>query len=166
MMRAARLQAALYEEVEADPTAMTQAATVVILSSIAAGIPELPTTGIRGLALAAALTFVGWYVWAALTWFIGTRVLPAPQTRADIGELLRTLGFSSAPGVIRVLGVVPGARVAVEAVAAAWMLASMIVAVRQALDYSGTGRAIAVCAIGFAVQFLLGALFLWPMHAQ
>jgi hypothetical protein len=46
----------------------------------------------------------------------------------------------------------------VAIVASLWMLAAMVVAVRQALDYESTGRAITVCAIGFVVKF--GVLFL------
>ena len=166
MIRAARLDAALYEEVEADPASTGQAAAVVVISSLAAGLPVLTTMGLRGLLLMTLLTLAGWYLWAALAWFIGTRVLPEPQTRSDIGELLRTLGFSSAPGALRVLGLVPGLAFPVNAAASVWMLASMVVAVRQALDYTSTTRAVAVCVIGFIVQGVIALLIFSPMHAQ
>jgi hypothetical protein len=145
---------------------MSEAVTVVVLSSLAAGIPVLGPMGLRGLLMMTLLTLGGWYLWALISWFIGTRVLPEPQTRADIGELLRTLGFSSAPGILRVLGVIPGLALAVNAVASVWMLASMVVAVRQALDYTSTARAVAVCVIGFVLQGVIALLLLWPMHAQ
>ena len=165
MMRAARLDAALYEEVEADERALPQATAVVLLSSAAAGIGAMGQAGIRGLFMATVLALVGWYIWAALTWFIGTRVLPEPQTRADLGQLLRTIGFASAPGVIRILGVISPLAPVVAVVAALWMIAAMVVAVRQALDYSSTGRAVGVCVLGFAVQLLLSALVFWPLKA-
>ena len=95
---------------------------------------------------------VGWYVWAFLTYFIGTRLLPEPQTRADHGELLRTIGFSSTPGVLRVFGIIPGLTSLVFLVTGVWMLVAMIIAVRQALDYSSTLRAVGVCLIGWVVQ--------------
>jgi hypothetical protein len=166
MIRAARLDPTVYEEVEADRGSMSEAVTVVVLSSLAAGIPVLGPMGLRGLLMMTLLTLGGWYLWALISWFIGTRVLPEPQTRADIGELLRTLGFSSAPGILRVLGVIPGLALAVNAVASVWMLASMVVAVRQALDYTSTARAVAVCVIGFVLQGVIALLLLWPMHAQ
>jgi len=166
MIRAARLDPALYEEVEADTSTIGQATTVVVLSGLAAGIPALAAAGVRGIATVTLFTIAGWYIWAALTWFIGTRILPEPQTRADIGELLRTLGFSSAPGVLRVFGFLPVVGAGIELAAAIWMLASMVVAVRQALDYTTTGRALAVCLIGFFVQLFLTAMVLWPLHAQ
>ena len=79
---------------------------------------------------------VGWMAWATLTCLIGTRLLPQPQTRADVGQLLRTLTFSSAPGVLCALGVIPFLGSPIYAVASVWMLVAMIVAVRQALDYT------------------------------
>jgi hypothetical protein len=101
--------------------------------------------------LTTIVALVGWYVWAFVTYFVGTRFLPGPRTQADLGQLLRTIGFSASPGLIRVLGIVPGLGWLVSLVAALWMLVAMIVAVRQALDYESTGRAVAVCLIGFAV---------------
>jgi len=166
MIRAARLEPTLYEEVEADRSTMGQATAVVLISSLAAGIPALSAAGVRGIVMVTLLTVAGWYVWAALTWFIGTRILPEAETRADMGELLRTLGFSSAPGVIRVFGIIPGIGVFLDLAAAVWMLASMVVAVRQALDYSSTARAVAVCLIGFVVQVVLTAMVLLPRLAQ
>ena len=107
MIRAAKLDVALYEEVEADKGAMGQAMGVVILSSVAAGIGTIGTTGIKGLFFGTIVALLGWFIWAFLTYFIGTRLLPEPQTKADYGELLRTIGFSSSPGVLRVLGIIP-----------------------------------------------------------
>ncbi len=101
------------------------------------------------------MTLIGWYVWAYLTYFIGTKLLPEPQTEADLGELLRTIGFSSSPGLIRVLGIIPRLAEPVFLVAGIWMLVAMVIAVRQALDYESTARAIGVCVIGWIVQLLI-----------
>ncbi len=98
---------------------------------------------------------IGWYVWAYLTYFIGTKFLPEPQTEADLGELLRTIGFSSSPGLIRVFGIIPGLAGPLFLVASIWMLVAMVIAVRQALDYESTSRAVGVCVIGWIVQLLI-----------
>ncbi len=155
MLRAAKLDAQLYEEVEADRSAMGQSVAVVVLSALAAGIGSFAEGGMGGVFFGTIAALAGWYVWAFLTSFIGTRFLPEPQTKADLGELLRTIGFSSSPGLIRVFGIIPGLAGLVFAVAAIWMLIAMVIAVRQALDYEGTGRAIGVCAIGWLVQVLI-----------
>mgnify|MGYP001577513961 CR=1 FL=1 len=150
----------LYEEVEADTGALGQAMGVVVLSSVAAGIGTIGKTGVGGVLMAVIFALLGWYIWAYLAYFIGTKLLPEPQTRADHGELLRTIGFSSAPGLIRVLGIIPGLTAAVFLVANIWMLAAMVIGVKQALDYTSTLRAVGVCAIGWIIQGLFFALLL------
>ena len=145
MIRAAKLDVDLYEEVEADQGALRQAMLVVVLSSVAAGIGSFGQGGLGGVLIGMIVAIVGWYIWAYLTYFIGTRLLPEPQTKADHGELLRTIGFSSSPGLIRVLGIIPGLTEIVFLVASIWMLTAMVIAVRQALDYESTWRAVGVC---------------------
>ena len=98
MIRAAKLDTQLYEEVEADKNTMGQAMGVVALSSLAGGIGFMQNAGLTGLFIGTVGVLIGWYVWAFLTYMIGTKLLPEPQTQADLGELLRTIGFSSAPG--------------------------------------------------------------------
>ncbi|MGD9286615.1 MAG: YIP1 family protein [Desulfobacterales bacterium] len=155
MIRAAKLDVNLYEEVEADKQAMGQAMAVVVLSSLAAGIGSYSATGINGLLLGTVGALVGWFIWAFITFFIGTRLLPEPQTEADYGQLLRTIGFSSSPGVLRILGVVPILGAIIFIICGIWMLVAMIIAVRQALDYRSTWRAVGVCIIGWVIQMFV-----------
>ena len=162
MVRASKLDARLYEEVETDRGAMGQATGVVVLSSVAAGIGSVGKGGLLGILLGAVFALIGWYVWAYLTYLIGTKVLPEPETKADPGELLRTIGFSSSPGLIRVLGIIPGLAGIVFVGASVWMLVAMVIAVREALDYKSTLRAIGVCAIGWIIQWFI-LLLLSPM---
>lgn len=160
MIRAAKLDVHLYEEVEADKSTMRQAMAVVVLSSIAAGVGSISAMGLGGILIGTIGALVGWYLWAYLTYFIGTKFLAEPQTEADLGQLLRTTGFSSSPGLIRILGIIPALSTVVFVAASVWMLVAMVIAVRQALDYSGTWRAVGVCAIGWIIQTLILALLL------
>jgi hypothetical protein len=155
MIRAAKLDVNLYEEVEADKDTMRQAMGVVVLASLAAGVGSIGTLGLGGILLGTLAALGGWYIWAWLTYFIGTRFLAEPQTEADLGQLLRTTGFSSSPGLIRVLGIIPGLGTVVFAVASIWMLVAMVIAVRQALDYTSTFRAVGVCVIGWIIQTVI-----------
>ena len=148
MLRAAKLDKNLYEEVEADSSLLGQAMVVVILSSIAGGIGASGDNGLIGLLRGTVSSLAGWFVWAYIVYFVGTRLLPEPTTSSSHGELLRTIGFSSSPGLIMVFGIIPGLGGILYTVATVWMLISMIIAVRQALDYSNTPRAIFVCIIG------------------
>lgn len=158
MIRAAKLDPQLYEEVEADQNAMGQAMTVVVLAAVAAGIGSLAVMGIRGLVFGTISALVGWFVWAYIVFFVGTKILPGKNTEADYGQLLRTIGFSSSPGVIRVLGFIPGIGMLISFAASIWMLVAMVIAVRQALDYESTGRAVVVCVIGLIIYLLVMAL--------
>lgn len=161
MIRAARLDVSLYEEVEGDHGATGQALLVVVLSSVAAGVGavgKVSDFGPAAIVFATLAALVGWVVWALLTYMIGTRILPAPETNADIGELLRTTGFSSAPGIIRILGVVPFLGALALFASAIWMLVAMVIAVRQALDYKSTGRAVAVCLLGWVFALVLSLI--------
>jgi len=160
MVRAAKLDPHLYEEVEADKTALGQALGVVVLASIAGGVGSGGLGGLSGFFIGTAAALIGWFVWAALTYFIGTRILPEPNTQADLGELLRTIGFASSPGLLRVLGLIPGVTGIVFLISGIWMLAAMIIAVRQALDYRSTLRAVGVCVIGWIVQIVVMLLLM------
>lgn len=149
MLRAARLETTLYEEVEADTSATKQAMVVVFLSSLALGIGSIPIWGMPGLLLGTVDGLVGWFIWSLLTYVIGAYILKTPATEATYGQLLRTVGFSSAPGILRVLTIVPPIANLMMLVTSVWMLIAMVIAVRQALDYTSTWRAIAVAVVGF-----------------
>ena len=154
IIRACKLDVNLYEEVEVDKSATFQAALVVVLSSLAAGVGALHL-GASNFLIAPLLSLLSWYIWAYLIYFIGARLFPEPNTKADHGQLLRTIGFSSAPGLIRVFGFTPELMSITFIGAGIWMLVAMVVAVRQALDYQSTWRAIGVVVIGFLVQAIV-----------
>jgi len=156
VVRAAKLDVTLYEEVENDTMANGQALGVVVLSSVAAGIGA--GAGARGLVLGTIASLVGWAFWAWITYLIGTRWLREPGTQADWSQLARTIGFAQAPGLLRVVGVIPFLHGFVFLVTAVWTLVAVVIGVRQALDFTSTLRAVAVCFLGWLVQVVLSAL--------
>jgi hypothetical protein len=157
LIGAAALDTAVYEEIEADQGATAQALAVVLLSSLAAGIGARGLGGgsLQSIVFISMVALIAWAAWALITFEIGARIMPEPQTRSDVGELLRTIGFATAPGMLRVLGVITPVAIPVFALSAVWMLLAMIVAVRQALDYTHTTRAIAVCVLGWFLTFAM-----------
>ena len=92
IIRACKLDTTLYEEVEADKSATLQAALVVVLSSLAAGVGAI-SLGASNFLMAPILSLVSWYIWAYLIYLIGAKLFPEPTTQADHGQLLRTIGF-------------------------------------------------------------------------
>jgi hypothetical protein len=160
VMGASVLDIDTYEEVEADRGATTQALVVVLASSLAGGIGVSGFIHdgrplVEGIFIWSAISLIAWASWALLVFEIGGRLLPEPDTRVDVGELLRTIGFASAPGLLRVFGIVPELALPVFALTTVWMLVAMVVAVRQALDYRSTLRAIGVCALGLALALVI-----------
>ena len=154
MIRAAQLDPRLYAEVEADKTATFQAASVVLLAAFAGGInfPGAPFAILFGGLLAA---LVGWLLFAYIIYLIGAKLLPEPATKADFGALLRAMGFANAPGVVKLLGIIPELRLLVFFVAMVWVLVATVTAVRHALSYTSSWRAIGVCAIPLLASQLL-----------
>ena len=164
LMGASVLDVTTYEEVEADRGATGQAFIVVLASSLASGV------GATGFARAgapfasgvffwSAVSLIAWAAWALLVFEIGGRLLPEPETRVDVGELLRTIGFSSAPGLLRIFAIIPELALPVFILTTVWMLVTMVVAVRQALDYRSTARAIGVCTLGLAFALIIAFAF-------
>ena len=145
MLRAAKLESHLYEEVEHDPNATGQAALVVVIVSILLGIVG---------------ALIGWAVLALLIYLIGAKLLPEAQTRANWGQLARCLGFAYSPGVLLVFAVIPLLGVLVAVVVFVWLLIAWVVAIRQALDYTSTLRAVGVGVLGWlayvAINVVLG----------
>ena len=155
MIRAAKLEPRLYEEVETDKYATSQALVVVLLSSLAASIGASTYAGLGGLVMGGLVALLAWYVWTFITYILGAKLFPVSQTSTSHRELWRALGFASAPGVLRVFGAIPGLTGMAFLVAAVWMLIAAVIAARQALDYTSTVRAAGVCVPGWLVHLLL-----------
>jgi hypothetical protein len=156
LVGAMRMDAAIYEAIEADPGALRQAVVVVAGFGIAAGI-GLAGSGstARSAVIATAGALVGWLSWAAVVYHLGVRVFPEAGTRSDPAEVARTIGFSAAPGLLLVLLAVPVGRPLTFTLVSLWMLAAMVVAVRHALDFTHLSRAVGVCLAGWAIVALL-----------
>jgi hypothetical protein len=154
-IRALMLDAGVFEEVEADRSADWQSLTIVLMVCLASGVAafSLGTAGLGGFVTGAVIALGGWVVWAAAIAALGTMPLAEPQTRSDLHELLRVLGFAAVPGVFVAFAGMPAIAPLVLGGVAIWMIAAAALAVRQALDYRSTIRAVAVCVLAWALSF-------------
>jgi hypothetical protein len=151
MLRAAKLDVNLFEEVAVDSDSLNQSIFIIILSSLAAGIGGITTGGTLLFIFGTIVVLISWLLWAYLTFIISTRLLHTKETRVYWGDVLRTTGFTSTPGLIRILGIIPGLVGIVFLIAGIWMLIAMIIAIRQAFDFE-TPRTIGICLIGWVIQ--------------
>lgn len=145
------LDAKTFEEIEADKTANGQALLVVVVASLAAGLGAGIQLGVIGLLRETIGALIGWVMWAGVSWVIGSKILPEPQTRTDMGELLRVIGYAYAPQLFAFFAFVPFIGGIISTIVAFWVLAATILAVRQALDYENTWRAAVVVLIGWLI---------------
>ena len=173
MVRAAKLEAPLYEEVEADVTATNQALLVVVLGAVASGIGAAigaamatgPTTGNPGGSLIGGVisALIGWAVWSYVLYFVGTRFMGGTAT---YGELLRTLGFSESPSLLLILSFIPVLGGLLSFVVGIWVLVAGFIATRQALDLDNVKTLItialgivAVAIVVVVLSVIFGAIF-------
>ena len=158
------LESGAYEEIEADPSATPQAFVTVMIAGLAAGVGLGGGTGsLASIALITIWVLLSWGLWAVLMFQIGAHVMHRLETHTDLGELIRTLGFATTPGWFLALGIAPDFTTPVIVVVVVWLLSAMTVAVRQALDFDSTLRALLVCAMGWVlvlgIALVLGVVF-------
>ena len=167
---AMKLDPNAFEDVERDPTAIGQSVGVIALAAVAAGIGSIYAGGLTGIVSMTIMSVIGFLIWSLIVWLVGTKVLPEPATKADFPETFRVLGFSAAPGlasVLTIIGVVPLIgwlfALLISLVIWLWQIAAMVIAVRQVLDYSTTGKAIVVVLIGFVINLVITLLIMVPL---
>lgn len=162
MIRAAKLRVDLFQEVEHDAGATKQALLVVIISSLSAGIGSLGTIGIYGLIVATVISVIGWGVLSGLAYLIGVSILKTPHTEATWGELLRATGFAYTPGILRIFGFIPAIGPIITLAGTVLVLVAAVIAVRTALHYTSTLRAVGVAALAWLGWVIVQVLVLLP----
>jgi hypothetical protein len=169
-MGALSLDPSIYENVEADRRAGMQSVIVVLAACLAGGVAAmgLGLVGWSGFVTGAIVVLGAWLVWVGIISTVGTIAMAEAETHSDARELLRVLGYATAPGVFLALAAIRPAAPFVFALVAMWMIAAAVVAVRQALDYHSTARAAAVCAISWLLSFgiiaVLAMFFTTPVN--
>ena len=151
VFRSIKIDPDVYDEVQKDKTATLSAAIVVVMSSLAAGIAA-KQLGASNFVLAPILSLLSWFVWAYIVYFVGVKLFPDAKTKTTHAALLRAIGFSSAPGIIRVFGFTPELMTVTFIGSALWMLACMVVAVRQTLNFKSLWKALGVVVMSWFVQ--------------
>ena len=156
--RAAKLDAALYKEVADDVRMMNPALIVVFIYAMAAAFGSFGRTGSTGVNIGMITTLLGWYVWVFMAYIVGARFLPETETKPDRKAVVRAMGFACAPGVTRLLGFIPDLGGVAVVIASVWMIAAAMAAVKQALDYQSTFRALGVAVISWIISALVQGL--------
>lgn len=152
-----------FQEIEADQNALGQAVTVIVIAGVASLIGNIFRSGISGGILALVMSLIGYAFWTVMIVLIGTKLMPEPATKADFAEGFRVIGFTASPGVFNVLAIIPILGYLLQILISIWMLVIGVIAVREVLDYSSTGRAVIVCLIAFGIYLILWFVIMVPL---
>jgi hypothetical protein len=163
MIGAMKADVKTFQEIEADPTAMGQAVTVIVIAGIAALIGNLFRNGLIAGVMALIISLIGYAIFAVLVVLIGTKLMPEPTTKADFAEGFRVIAFSASPGVFGVLAIIPFLGPLISFAISIWMLIIGVIAVKEVLDYSSIGKAIIVCLIAWVVYAIVLFMILTPL---
>jgi hypothetical protein len=163
MVGAMKADVKTFQEIEADPNALGQAITVIVIAGVAAMIGNIFRGSILGGVLSLIVSIIGYGLFSVLIVLIGTKLMPEPTTKADFAEAFRVIGFTAAPGVFNVLLFIPILHYLISFMIGIWMLVIGVIAVREVLDYSNTGRAIVVCLIAFVIYWCVLIFILTPI---
>ena len=93
-----------------------------------------------------------------MIFFVGTRLIPSGQTEADLGQVLRLLGFATVPGIANILGFIPVLGAIIALVAAIWGIVLTVKAIMHAMEMS-VGRAIATAILAWIAIIIVAAIF-------
>ena len=163
MIGAMRGDVKTFQEIEADPAAIGQAVTVIVIASLASLIGNIFRAGLTFGIMQMIMALVGYAIWSFLIVIVGTKIMPEPATKADFQEGFRVIGFTAAPGVLNILAIIPFLGPLISFVISLWMLVIGVIAVKEVLDYSNVGRAIVVCLIALIVWWCVVFLVMTPI---
>jgi hypothetical protein len=163
MIGAMKADVKTLSEIEADTTALGQAVTVIVIAGVAALIGNFFRNGVISGVIGLIGSLVGYALFSFLVFIIGTKLMPEPATKADFNEAFRVIGFAASPGVFNVLAIIPVLGVFIQFLVGIWSLVIAVIAVREVLDYSNTGRAIVVCLIAAVISMIVWLILLLPI---
>jgi hypothetical protein len=149
-----KLDIPTFERIEKDTTQTGPAALIVIVVALLSGLGNgfFNTFSDRpffnGFIGALIAVLLGWLLWSFLTWFVGTRLF---NGQADLGEMLRVIGYAYVPQVLSIIPCVGGI------IGLIWTIAAGFVAIRQGLDLDNT-KTLLTIGIGLLAYLALMAI--------
>jgi hypothetical protein len=149
-----KLNAATFEEIEHNTSLTFPAAVIVVLVSLISGVGNglfnsfIHKSFFSGFLGALIGVLLGWFLWSAVTWFVGTRFF---NGEADLGQMLRVIGFAYIPLVLSIIPCVGGV------IGIIWAIAAGFIAIRQGLDLDDL-KSFFTVAVGALFYIILTAV--------
>jgi hypothetical protein len=149
-------RAAIYREIATQPGATAPAIGILLLSCFVPGSVSIVYGTLGGI----LYSFSGWAIWICLAYMIGAKIFPESPVDSGLLRLLRAGGFAASPALLGFFGLAAVVGHILPITTTVWVIAATAVAIREALQYRTTSRAVAVCLASWAGTLLiLAALF-------
>ena len=95
-----------------------------------------------------------WAMWVTLLLMVGGGLMRSADTQTSWAELGRVVGFAYTPRMLSLFAFIPSIGWLFLTIGFFWTLVGVVVAVRHALDFDSTGRAVAVVLITGVLGFI------------
>jgi hypothetical protein len=157
LIRVVKFDNTVWEEIEHDLNANTEAAVVVVASSLLAAIGAGIAGGIGSFFLTLIIgPLINWLAWSGITMLVGTKLF---EGESDFWEMARVIGYANAPRALAILTFIPCVGAIIGLATFALSLYFGFLAVREGLDLPNE-KAILTVVIGWVVAFVINLVLM------
>ena len=160
MQRAIMLDQTLFDEIVADPSIQGQSVWVVAIFAMTTAFGTFSMISGTAVNIGLITTIITWYIWAFSVFYVGTRILGPMSEGSDRKTIMRVVAFASAPGVIRLLGVIPKITMIILAISSIWILIAAVMGLKKVFVQATTAKITMVCVGSWFAASLFQAIIL------
>lgn len=147
MLRAIKLDRHLFEEIVSDPSIQGQSIWAVAIYAMATGFGTFSMIGGTAVNIGLLSAMIAWYVWAFSLFYFGTRFLGGRTTSVDRKTIMRVTAFACAPGIFRLLGIIPKTTTIVFIVTSLWILIAAVIGLKAVFSESHSSKLAALTIV-------------------
>jgi hypothetical protein len=144
LFRVIRLDQSMFDEIASDPSLQPHSVWAVAIFAMATSFGLFSSAGGTTVNIVLITTMLAWYVWAFSVFYIGSRAFRAETSPVDRKAVMRVVAFASAPGLIRLLGLIPKSFVILLLISSIWILIAAVIGLKKVFVQTSTSRIAAV----------------------
>ncbi len=160
MFRAIKLDQSFFEEVAAESSLQPHSVWAVAIFAMATSFGFFSAAGGTAVNIALITTMIAWYVWAFSIFYIGSRFFSVEKESADRKTVMRIVAFAAAPGLIRLMGIIPQLAIVVMVVSSVWILIAAVLGLRKVYTQTSTANIAAVTIGAWLAATLFQAIMM------
>lgn len=156
IIRAIRLEPGLYREAADNEKLMSESLIIVVAVALIGALGSVFGADRPFMSFMADLSnsiLFGWLLWSLVAYFVGTAFF---EGKASVNELLRAIGFASAPRILSLFAAIPCIGWLIAVIGFVLSLIATVIAIREAMRFD-TDKAIVTAVIGFILYLMTSA---------